>query len=182
MSISYVPNVPLATNNPSVDQPNMETDTNAVLAWVAVDHVGFNVSSPEVSGQHLQVTFNSNNVPATPTSPPVLFTNTVGSSPQLFFYSGSTYNQYVNGTNGSTYLLGGLILKWGFSAVTGSSMSFTSLGIPAFPNAAYSMTVTGAATAYTGGFVVSALSSTAFTVSRTSGSGNTGYYFIAIGY
>jgi hypothetical protein len=181
MSISYIPNIPLSTNNPSVDQPNMETNTNSISSWVAVDHVGFNVSSPEVSGQHLQVTFNSNNVPTTPTSPPVLFTNTVGSLPQLFFYSGASTNQYTNGVNGSTFLLGGMILKWGGGTANsgaGTTNSFAS----AFPNACYQVIVCSTDPSFTGQISVTSTSTGSFVCKRNSGSGVTGISYIAIGY
>lgn len=64
MSITYNLNIPASGNNPSNDQPNMETNTNAINQWTGVDHVEFNVSGDAVSGTHLQVTFNSNNTPS----------------------------------------------------------------------------------------------------------------------
>jgi hypothetical protein len=57
MTISYTLNRPAANNNPSTDQPDMENNNDNVAAIIAVDHCGFNVSSPEISGQHLKVTF-----------------------------------------------------------------------------------------------------------------------------
>lgn len=176
MSIAYNTGIPASANNPSVDQPNMLTNTNNIATYVAVDHVPFNTSG---SGQHEQVTFNSNNVPGGTVSPPVLFTNAAPTLPQLFFYSGTAAqgaNQYVAAASGSTFLLGGIILKWGNSATIGS-VSFP----VAFPNNCYAVVITGTSTLYTGGFVVSAVSASAFTVARTSGSGATGYYYIAIG-
>jgi hypothetical protein len=182
MGISYNLGIPAATHNPSIDQPNMQVNTNSIAQIIAVDHVGFSTTG---SGQHNQVTFNANNVPAVPTAPPVLFTNTVGSLPQLFFYSGpatSSSNQYVNnGTAGSTFLLGGMIQKWGMGAATGGGPENVTFA-GAFPNACYVVVVTGTSSLYTGGFVITAKSQTGFNISRTSGSGSTGYYYIAIGF
>lgn len=141
MSITYNLGIPGATNNPSVDQPNMLTNNDNIATYVAVDHVGFNTNG---SGQHEQVTFNANNVPAPPVSPPVLFTNTVATLPQLFFYSGDAAHsstQYSitgsggTGSGGSTFLLGGIIVKWGVVAATdNTSISFATASGAAFPN------------------------------------------------
>jgi hypothetical protein len=140
MSIPYNLNIPAAANNPSTDQPNMQTNTNNIATYVAVDHVAFNTTG---SGQHNQVTFAANNVPSVPTSPPVLFTNTVGSTPQLFFYSGASTTSsqvYHNASTGSTYLLGGIILKWGLinPATNGTTYTFDH----PFPNSCYNVQVT----------------------------------------
>jgi len=61
MTITYTNNIPLASNNPSNDQPNMQTNTNAINSWVQIDHVGFNASN---GGQHKQVNFPAENAPA----------------------------------------------------------------------------------------------------------------------
>lgn len=174
MTFPYTTNTPFATHNPSIDQPDMETNTNSISGIIAVDHVGFNTVG---GGQHNQVTFNANHVPVTPTAPPVLFTNMVGSLPQLFFYSGSSFNQYVNASHGSTYLLGGIILKWGSGALSGAPTVFTN----PFPNNCYAVVITGTSTLYTGGFVATALTPSQFTSVRTSGSGATGFFYVAIG-
>jgi hypothetical protein len=177
MTIAYNLGIPNAPNNPSTDQPNMLTNNNNIATYVAVDHVAFNTSG---SGQHAQVTFNANNVPSVPTAPPILFTNTVAGLPQLFFYSGDTAhstNQYIAGTTGSTFLLGGIILKWGVGALSGSPTTFST----AFPNNCFAVVITGTSTLYTGGFVATALLPGSFTSVRTSGSGATGFNYIAIG-
>jgi hypothetical protein len=78
-SFSYNNNIPLASNNPSVDQPNMEINTNSISSLIAVDHVGFNSSGTGAGGNgghHLQVTFDSQLTPSTPIVPQsVLFSN-----------------------------------------------------------------------------------------------------------
>jgi hypothetical protein len=188
MSIPYNLGIPTAGHNPSVDQPNMAINNDNIDAYVAVDHVGFNTLG---SGQHEQVTFNSNNDPGGGTiTPPILFTNSFdgagnalpSSLAELFFYTGAATqakNQYVSQANGSVLLFGGIILKWGTSAtIGGGGASFT----PAFPNACFSVIVVGSSSLYTGGFTVTAKSASGFTVVRTDGhSGSTGYYYIAIG-
>lgn len=173
-------NIPAANNDPADDQPLMQTNFANINSYLQVDHTN---PATTGAGEHKQVTFNSNNVPAIPTSPPVLFTNNDAfSTPQLFFYSGNaakSSNQYVASTNGSTYLLGGIIVKWGSGNAnqSGTVNSFTS----AFPNNCYSVLVTPTDTAYTGTFAVTAVSTTGFTAKRQSGSGVTGFYYLAIG-
>lgn len=149
MGIGYNLNIPAASHSPSTDQPNMLTNNNNIATYVAVDHVPFNTSG---SGQHEQVTFNANNVPSIPTSPPVLFTNIQdgagnnlpGSIPEIFYYSGSAAqgkNNYVSAQNGSTFLFGGIIAKWGL--VTGAANNTTvSFGVP-FPNNCFVTLVSG---------------------------------------
>lgn len=152
-NISYNTNIPFATNNPSNDQPLMEQNTNAINTWTGIDHVGFNVGGGFNSGQHLQVTFNSDNVPSLPTGNDpsgnkigVLFTNTVGAGTvnQLFYYAGSaaqSSNQYSitgsggTGSGGSTFALGGIIVKWGVVAASDNTpINFATASGAAFPN------------------------------------------------
>ena len=187
MTIPYTLGIPASGDNPSVDQPNMliNNDSNSTI-W-AVDHVTFGVSTAD-NGTHKQITFSSNNTPAIPTTPPVLFTAPDGSGvPQLVFYTGTaaqSANQYTGGANGSTLLTAGMILKWGSSSRIGSSPRFTfaAAGLADFPHTCFSVVVVGNANAYTGGFIVKSPDASGFTVTRTDGgSGNTGYYFIAIG-
>ena len=86
----------------------------------------------------------------------------------------------ITAATGETFIPGGFIIKWGSAAITNSSQTWASLGLTAFPTACYSMYVTSSNILLTSPLTVTAISSTAFTISR-SGSGNTGYYFFAIG-
>lgn len=138
MSISYKQNIPNPPNIPAQDVPNMQANTNAIFNFVGIDHVNFNTSG---SGQHNKVTFNSNNVPTPPVSPPQLFTNTVNGLPQLFYYSGDankSANQYVASSTGSTFLFGGIIMKWGSQSGSNSAI-VTFNWATAFPNNAFSV-------------------------------------------
>lgn len=149
MSIPYNLNIPAATHNPSVDQPNMETNNNNIATYVAVDHVSFNAGPGDTSGRHLQVSFDSNNVPGLPTPLSgignrigILFTNTVGvgTIDQLFYYTGTatdSANQYfIGASGGSVLLLGGIIVKWGtvLNAPDNTPINFATNSGAAFPN------------------------------------------------
>lgn len=141
-TFSYTSIIPAANNDPADDQPLMLQNFSSISQLISQDHVGFNTSG---GGEHEQVTFNANNVPGSfPVSPPVLFTNTVGSLAQLFFYSGSMANsasQYAAANPGSTLVLGGIVLKWGSGSLSfpfsssGTTISFVS----AFPNACFAV-------------------------------------------
>jgi len=63
--ITYNLNIPLATNNPSVDQPNMKINTNAIDSLLQVDHISFNTTN---GGQHLQLNFPSVTTQSAPAS------------------------------------------------------------------------------------------------------------------
>ncbi len=49
MNLNYNEDIPLATNNPSVDQPGMLINTNSINSWVAIDHHGF---EDDLGGYH----------------------------------------------------------------------------------------------------------------------------------
>lgn len=89
MSFTYNLNIPNPPNPPSVDVPNMQTNTNSINNWVQVDHVGF---AGTTSGQHNHVTFP---VVQTGTSSP--FANTYPISqifPQTFGNVATTEELY----------------------------------------------------------------------------------------
>lgn len=182
-TFTYTDDIPNSPNNPSNDQPIMKVNTNSVSGLIAVDHVGFNASG---GGQHEQVTFNSNNVPSVPTSPPVLFTNNDAfGTPQLFFYSGNsskTSDQYKLGTNGSTYAMGGIIIKWGVITVTAGINTITysalSPAISSFPNATFSVVLSQYAGAVTANNVITSFNNSSFTFTTNSSGQRT---FMAIG-
>lgn len=64
--MTFTSGIPASGNNPSQDQPLMLGNFTAINNWTVVDHVGFNTSN---SGTHDQVTFTSENTPASPTDP-----------------------------------------------------------------------------------------------------------------
>ncbi len=181
--MTYNANIPQATDLISVSQGQILANFSQLNTQFGIDHVAFNPGSGNGDGHHKQATFDASVTPAAPTgTQSVLYPKTVGGLIQLFFQNATATTQLtglssVIGNPGYVFLPGGLIMKWGFSAVTGSPVAFS----PVFPTAAFAMVVTGTSTLYTGGFVVSALGPGGYTLTRTSGSGNTGYYYIALG-
>ncbi|SRR5260221_6787360 len=193
MTINYNLNIPLATNSPSVDQPPMKVNTNAIQTILGVDHYNFNVASATPGGMHQQVTFPANNVPAVPTTPPVLFTNVQdgagnalpNSIAELFYYSGSGAqgrDNYVSKSKGSVLLFGGIIVKWGTSSRIGTGGANDVIFVNAFPNNNFVVLLTGTNTSYTGTLIVTTPTLTKFnTIRGDGGSGSTSYNYIAIG-
>jgi len=141
MGIPYDGTQPNANTRPAVSQPTMQSNFASIKTLIDIDHVDFGNAK---YGMHDQVTFAANNVPAVPTSPPVLFTN--GSPGALYFYSGSaaqSANQYYTNVNfgvptacvqSSALLLGGFIIKFGVITFNNAVSTGTTFNAP-FPTA-----------------------------------------------
>lgn len=153
MTFSYDGTLPNPPNDPADDVDQMQTNSASISSLIAIDHTGFNVA---LGGTHKQVTFASDNPPAVPTTPPVLFTNTQdgaaapntlpGGIPGLFFYSGTaTQGQRNNivAAKGSVVLFGGIIIKWGTISFTASSKAVVfATDSSNFPNNLFSIILT----------------------------------------
>lgn len=139
MTFPYSTTIPATNNDPADDQPLIQQNFASISQLIEIDHVGF--SGPN-AGTHQRVTFPNNNTPTVPTaivggnSIGTLFTAAgLGNINQLFYYAGgtnTTSDQYKLAMNGSTFLFGGIIAKWGGTGAIGDngSVSFAS----AFPN------------------------------------------------
>lgn len=177
---AYDDTEPAANSTPSYSQPLMLTNTQSIEGLIAVDHVGFNANN---GGQHKAIEFNqdASYVPTPPVSPPQLFTNTVAGLPQLFYYSGDaahSSNQYVNNANGSTFLFGGMILKWG-NVTIGSTATTVTFPV-SFPNGCYAVVLTA-----NNGSVPTTFAVTATTAANFTAKGNVvnpNVFYMAIGY
>ena len=134
-NFTYTTNIPLSTNKPSVDQPNMQTNTNSISSIIAVDHNGFGTATGTQSdGWHTVI----HSVPQAIDPPAVLgfgqiYTRTVTGDQQLFYESGGgVISQLTPGgipvvsANGYTYLAGGVILQWGNYPAPGGGGNFSS--------------------------------------------------------
>jgi hypothetical protein len=179
----FYPSIPATNNNPSNDQPLMQTNNQSINDLIAVDHVTFGVIN---GGTHKQVTFSSNNTPSLPTTFPTFFTDATTGLAQPRFYSGSaaqSSTQYVpNLSPGSTFALGGVIIKWGtisFSAQSTVSISYAG----SFINATLSVVISAKnANGTTRNIWPNSISSSGFTATSASGSITGDYYYIAVGY
>lgn len=174
--------VPASGNNPSQDQPVMLNNNVATNGIIATDHVTFNANN---GGQHKAITFNqdASYVPVPPVSPPQLFTDTVAGLAQLKYYSGDaahSANQYVVGTQGSTFLLGGMILKWGTGGASPGPGYQTTTFASAFPNNCFTVIICASDPLLKDQIAVVSSNASSFVASRI-GLGSVGINYIAIG-
>jgi hypothetical protein len=102
MNLNYFTNIPFASNDPSIDQPNMQTNTNSISAWVDVDHYGFKNAS-NLGGLHTQVTMpvlgaiparllSTSGILYTKNVP--VYTATPQSANTLFYTAGTSAKEY----------------------------------------------------------------------------------------
>lgn len=177
----FTPNVPSAGQTLGGTQDAIKDNFNTINTTISVDHVAMNAAN---QGMHAQVQLPNINVPARPVAQATLFTDTsrVVTAPgtnlkQLFFYPAAaadaqSTNQYISTYSslpgatyaGSTYLFGGIILKWGRLQITDPSGINTFSFSSSFPNSCFTVNTTNSTfnsipvvpTAFTaGGFTVS---------------------------
>jgi len=198
---TYNENIPAANNNPSVDQPNMQTNTNSIDSIIDVDHFSFETN---FDGTHKQVQLRdtagiNGAIPAglQGNGWETLYTSATAGVGELWFVRGAagTGIQLTGpGTpsvvaNGYTFLPGGILLQWG--TVTGIAgvthvQSNTLFNIP-FPNACLVVNATPKPIA--GGVTsqatisINTLSTTQFNwvYNKDTGTSYTAFSWIAIG-
>lgn len=144
-SFTYYSNIPNAPDNPSFDQPLMQINSQSINSLMAVDHVTFNTTGPtapsagQSGGQHLQVTFNSKNVPGgAPTDPvSIMYTNsgTASSVSEVFYRNQNAIYQAMP------------IKAWGYANSAGIISSQSSNVTSAVRNSLGNYTVTLSANA-----------------------------------
>lgn len=150
-TITYNLDIPFEDNNPSDDQPDMKTNTNAVDEWVAVDHIGFN-DNYNLGGIHNVARFpDQSQVGTVPPSLPTglggikvgglyalpangdiwpIWRNAAsGVNNGTFLFTGDTND---TPTSGRTFITGGIILAWGRMLNPGltGSIVFSDGGFP----------------------------------------------------
>lgn len=180
---TFDPNIPAANNNPSDDQPDMLVNNASINDALAQDHVAFNAN---FTGIHQFVRFLNDQTPATAYQIPYLNSITNGAYSELRFNekdAGSSTNQYVSNSNGSTLVLGGIIIKWGLVTVNLSGATATVTYPVAFPRNTFNVQISPqTGNAYNAQPLIDAISATTFTI-RRNGTANAScaYYYLAIG-
>jgi hypothetical protein len=204
----YTDPCPVATNNPSVDQPNMTINTHSVLGIMAVDHFGFDNNN---GGWHQKVTLiNGTAAPGTLANQSILFNffngnglafQVAGQMAGAGFASLYNFNNApgitlpVAAVNGYTCLPGpgqnSIIFQWG-QFTRGASwptsvqtLSFATANIN-FPGGCFNVITnfTGPNSSTTGDISIVSVSKSNFMWQFTGSSSSslTGFYWIAIGY
>lgn len=151
--VNYVNNIPFATNSPSVDQPNMLINTNAIDQLIAVDHVSFNTAN---GGYHEVIHFDTQaGNPAPIVGIGQLYTKSVTfnatTDAALFYENGAgvvtqltSPSGFSAATTGYAFLPGGILMQWGSSALNPGVAPVTvttTINFPvAFPTAVFMVT------------------------------------------
>ena len=187
MSFTYTTDIPDGPNNPSNDQPDMKINTNSIDSIIAVDHVGFNTAK---GGFHKQVKFSANqSAPGFGTGVGDIYANTAVGNSWPFWQNALGSTQLAGPTstsasNGSTYLPGGIILKWGFvNSITNGTVTFTT----AFPNNIFAVMTTAYYSGSASGVGATTLRKSQVLVTgfewtfNTNASNYTGFNWIAVG-
>lgn len=158
-NFNYFLNIPAAANNPSVDQPNMETNTNSINSIIGIDHFSF--GSPNGSdGTHQQVNLRvspgvNGALPAGTAGPGwnTLFTSnvTATSTNEIFLSRGGTAAIELTGpgaplaaTNGRSFFAGGIRFEWGIVTLTAGVPHDTAnvFFVPAFTTTCFNIQAT----------------------------------------
>jgi len=188
--------IPAAKNTPAQDQPKMQTNFANIAGFLAVNHTA--PGTDDTAGTHTLVEFPVNVVPSAVSGnyTPVLFTNNQdGNQPtpntlpgnELFFFSGSvaeSLQQYIVGSNGSSMIFGGLILKWGNLTIPPATTSTTVTFSSPYSNNCFCVLLTasnarGAVLSST--TFVSSVSATNFILTSGTSSQPATFYYLAIG-
>lgn len=169
-NFTYTRDIPDGPHNPSVDQPDMKTNTNSTDDIFEINHYSFN---DNLGGYHKPVNIvNSVSTPVNPagvgstlysTGDNLAFTNPTlstagpGMTPvgiQLTVYQAPP----VDLSTGRTFLPGGIVMQWGTGVSTGLPVVFNFMS-------PYSTVFYGLATAAsTGKFASAVVSNTSITV------------------
>ena len=194
--LSYTTGVPNPPNNPSTDVGPMQINTNSINSILNVDHFGFNNT---LGGWHKIIHLPAQTVDPAPVTVPAnagqLYTKTISGDLELFYESsGGVISQLTAagitptpGTNGYSYIPGGILLQWGVLNTTFPSnvgtVTFATANI-AFPNNCFNVQMTMKGTSGTANLTqITGISKTAFNWQFTGGSSTsfTGFYWYAVG-
>lgn len=187
MSFTYTTNIPASGNNPSSDQPKMQTNFNSINSIIGVDHNSF---SSATAGYHNVIHFsNQGSNPGSIAGVGQLYTKTVSSDQQLFYESGGgTVTQLTanaTATANGSLITQGMTIKWGTFTGLGHSSSGTAVTFPvAFASNCFSIVLTPirASTSNVDTLYVKTgtLTTSGVTIINTSSS-ITSCYYVAIG-
>ena len=186
--MSYNPNIPQASDIPSQSQGEMLTNFSQLNTVFDVDHVPFNDGTVSNRGKHDQSTYIELGAdPSTAANEVAVYCKDVGGNSRLFMRqeSAGTVIQLsganpTSGTSGSTFLAGGLIIKWGVRTSPSDGVSVTFAG-GAFPNNVFALTLGERrnGTSQTSTYFTS-LTTSGFIIRTNTGS-NDALHYIAIG-
>lgn len=150
--MTYNPNIPATSDNLSTSQGQMLSNFSQLNTIFDHNHFTWDNATSANRGLHRKVDFPvvQGSDPSPTGAAGVVYSKALSGLTQLFFANASQVTQLTGtnsiGASGSVTIQGGLILKWGTSAFSGSSTSLT-VSLPvAFPNNCYFATSTAVTT------------------------------------
>lgn len=147
--MTFNPNIPQSTDIPAQSQAQFLTNFSQLNTVFDLDHVTFNNATAANRGKHDKSTYvEQSGDPVTGANEVALYSKDTSGNTRLYMRqeSAGTVIQLSGASptvaaSGSTFLPGGLILKWGGKAspVTNDILTFAG---GAFPNNVFSITIT----------------------------------------
>ena len=118
--MTYDPNIPQATDEPSQSQPQILTNFNQANALFGANHNPFDFVTVADRGKHTNVLFTQQaGDPATGLTEVAVYNKVIGGNNRLFFRQDNNGNVFqltgttpVVGNPGRTFLAGGLLMQW----------------------------------------------------------------------
>ena len=194
----YIDNLPTPNQTFAATQPLINRNFTVLDIAFSVDHTP--LTNTTYQGEHNKVTLTTRTSPAfSPIDPvasadgPILYSKVAPNGlKEIFLETTSPGSQIVqltdmsnpvtSASNGSTFLPGGTILKWGsFQAITATfTVTYSSLSpaLTAFPSNTQNVILTPINSGGIGNYRVSSQTNTGFTVVTTAGAT---FFFLAIG-
>ena len=117
MSFTYIPNIPLSTEKPSISQPKITDNFQALDQIFGQNHVKYSAASN--NGYHTAAQFTTSIADPTTTNIGAIYTKTVSGNPELFWKQTTapaiqmTSGSPNSNANGYTFLPGGMLMQWG---------------------------------------------------------------------
>lgn len=137
--MAYNQNIPAAGNDPTNDQPLLLANFQSISTFLNVNHVDFDEAN---QGKHIYCQFPEQTVsPPTNANEGAIYTkqSTLTGNTELNYRRESNgteieFTGFLGSSSGWTRLPSGILLKWGFANITGSSaVTFPAAAtIPAF--------------------------------------------------
>lgn len=191
----YQPNIPLATDQLSQSQGDIQGNFQTLSTWVQVDHTNFDTVN---QGQHNFTTFpqqavdpantatasdlrlynKAYNAGVDPSNRNEVYLQRMDASPSIPITA--TKSSAGLGAVGYTYLPSGVLIKWGAGTCVAGTVIINTAGNGPNFNAMYNVQLTARSDAGTVGILaVNQITATTFTVTSTAA--NTQFIWVAFG-
>lgn len=183
-NFTYTTGRPAGNLTPAQNRPSMQTNNDSINSILDVDLIGFNDND---GGFHQKTTYVvQGSDPGSTSAQVVEYSKAVSASSELFIQRDAvatpiqmTSGTTVSSTNGQSFLPGGLQIKWGTASINGSgTVTYTSVGLTAFPTNTLAVVLTAQSNART--YNWGSPTATGFAISA-SASGAASVTWIAIG-